>query len=541
MKLTNIKVWQALYVSRLFAGCRVDWPRGPILGQLLGRIGLTIAVLLACAGSSLAEVSLPSIYSDNMVLQRGKPLTVWGWGTPGEQVEVQIGDSSATSSVSHSGVWSVTINSRPAAESTTFVVKGASNRIELSNVAVGDVWLCSGQSNMAWSVENAWDADLEIPIANHPKIRLLTIANHGAQFPCHTFRGKWEPCSPDSVREFSAVGYYFGRLLQERVGVPIGLIDNAWGGSTCEAWIPTELLESDQAYAPLMASWQRRLEEKSEEFAKYEAALTPACLAGKVPPRRPPWDGAITERHRPGNLFYGRLFPLLQTRLCGVIWYQGEANSRRSQQYQSLFPLMISAWREALREEELPFFWSQLPDYHSEGGPPRASAWAQLREAQTLALDQTSHTGQAVTIDLGEAGTIHPRDKRSVARRLARLALSEVYGLEIACRSPRLQSVEIVDNAVIVTLTDSEGGLCTVDAKQLLGFTLAGSDRQFYTAQAELLKDNRVRVTCDWVSKPVAVRYAWANNPICNLYTKEGLPVTPFRSDTWPGIDDQPY
>lgn len=499
---------------------------------------ICFAAAIALAASCFAEVRLPSVLSDGMVLQRDLPLPIWGWADPGEQVAVSLAGQTHTTTAGDDGRWRVELQPLSAGEVGELVVAGA-NTITVSDVLAGEVWLCSGQSNMQWELQNAWDGDLEIAKANHPTIRLLTITPQGSQTPVETSDDRWQVCTPENVKRFSAVGYLFGRELQEHLGVPIGLIDNAWGGSACEAWVRRDHLEADPRYAWTLNHWDEKVAafDVEAERAKYEAAMKQWKAkrdAGEAPGRQPRWSNPLTGQHRPANLYNGRLMPVIGYGLRGAIWYQGESNSYDAQQYAELFPLMIRTWREAWGQGDFPFYWVQLADFKAESPTPQESDWAELREAQTQALDREPNTGQAVIIDIGEASDIHPRNKRDVALRLARHALANDYGVSIAHKSPRYASMEIDGAAIVVTLQDCQQAIRLVDGWEPTGLTIAGEDKQWFAAEAQIVGKNKLRVWSDKVPEPVAVRYAWADNPVCNLYTTAGLPVTPFRTDDWP-------
>ncbi|HID23398.1 MAG TPA: sialate O-acetylesterase, partial [Planctomycetaceae bacterium] len=404
---------------------------------------------------------------------------------------------------------------------------------------------CSGQSNMQWPVSAVRDADLEIRSAKLPQIRLITVPQVGTQEPQNDFQGEWKVCSPETVGDFSAVGFFFGRILHQVLGVPIGLIDNSWGGSSCEAWVRRDLLEKDPRYKALLERWKKTEATYDHEKAlaayktrleQWKKKVREAKAAGKPIPRRPrPPRNPLIGQHRPGNLYNGVLKPILGYGIRGTIWYQGESNASRAYQYRHLFPLMIQSWRDEWGIGDFPFYWVQLADYRAETAEPKESDWAELREAQTMAM-KLPHTGQAVIIDLGEANDIHPRNKQDVARRLARWPLACQYGLDIVYQSPLYKSMHTKGNKIVITFDHVGGGLVTVDVHDVKGFAIAGKDRKFVWAEARIVGKNQVEVWNDSVSNPVAVRYAWADNPVCNLYSRERLPVTPFRTDDWPGI-----
>ena len=496
------------------------------------------AAFLSCPGRALSEVRLPAIFSDHLVLQQGQANPVWGWADAGESVTVSLGDQQHETRADDDGRWRVKLSPLEAGGPHRLVVKG-NNQIELADVLVGEVWVCSGQSNMAWPVKAANDADLEIASADYPQIRLISVPQVGTQEPQDDFNGSWQLCSSETVGEFSAVGYFFGRQLHQALGVPIGLIDNAWGGSACEAWVRRDLLTADERYAPLMEKWAatEATYDHEKAMAGYQTRLAAWKAAGADPAKRPQAPrNQLAGQHRPANLYNGVLLPIVGYGIRGAIWYQGESNSGRAYQYRELFPLMIQNWRDDWGQGDFPFYWVQLADFQAEVTEPADSGWAELREAQTMTMSKLPNTGEAVIIDLGEGRDIHPRNKQDVAKRLARWALAKDYGWEIPCQSPTLASAEFADGKCLLTFDHVGSGLYTFDTREPVGFAIAGEDRKFVWATAETVGKNQVRVWSDQVPEPVAVRYAWANNPVCNLRSREGLPVTPFRTDDWPGV-----
>lgn len=522
-------------------------------------VGLSLTLGLAATfmtnSAVVADIKLPAIFGEHMVLQQNQNDKVWGKADPNEDVEVSIArlvDGTAKPVQSKStkadaqGRWSVTLDPMKADNASYVLNVTGKNKITLNDVAIGEVWLCSGQSNMQWDVAVANDADLELLAAKDTGIRLITVPLVGTQEPKDDFQGHWELCSPDSARHFSAVGYFFGRQLHRTLGVPVGLIDDAWGGSACEAWIRRDLLEKDEKYRPLIERWEKIEKEMPEAVERYQKALAErkeaqakAKEAGKGAPRGfPPQDprGQLTGNARPGNIYNGVLKPTIGYGIKGVIWYQGETNAGRAYQYRDLFPLMIQSWRDEWGIGDFPFYWVQLADFMTEKSTPAPSAWAELREAQTMTMSRLPNTGQAVIIDLGEAQDIHPRNKQDVAMRLARWALARDYGFKIPYESPRYKSMETKDNKITLTFDHTNGGLKAFDIAEVQGFTIAGADQVFHNAKAKIVGSSKVEVWSDEVSQPVAVRYAWADNPICNLYGIGGLPVTPFRTDDWKGV-----
>ncbi|MEM1304921.1 MAG: sialate O-acetylesterase, partial [Planctomycetota bacterium] len=492
---------------------------------------LLAATLLGLPTPAHAELWLPSIFGDHMVLQRDEPVLVWGRAAPGSRVTVSIAGGPAgqsrtttTAVAGADGAWRVVLEPlSPGTSRRLTVSDDRGGQRAFNDVAVGEVWVCSGQSNMEWPVAAAMNADLELLSADRPDIRLISVPNAGSQTPLDDFPGAWEPCTPAAAAPFSAVGYYFGRRLHEVLGVPIGLIDNAWGGSAAEAWTPRERLTADPVFATAAADWaeQDRAANAGVQTAKHEAALQKwrqradrAAEAGRRPPERPKPRGWLLGNRRPGNLFEARVSPIAGYGVRGVIWYQGESNAARAAEYRTLFPLMIESWRDAWRRPRLPFYWVQLADFRDESDQPQDTDWARLREAQTLTLDRLSDTGQAVIIDLGEANDIHPRNKHEVANRLARIALAKQYGYDLPHESPRLAAFDVTGRKAVVTLSPVGERLRAVDHRDVRGFTIAGEDRQWRWARARLLGEGRVELSHPDIAEPVAVRYAWGDNPV---------------------------
>jgi sialate O-acetylesterase len=493
-----------------------------------------------------ADVKLPAMFSDHAVLQRDMALPVWGWADPGEEVTVSIAGQTHKTTADAKGKWRVKLEPLAVGEPLKLVVEGK-NRLERNDILVGEVWVCSGQSNMEWSVANSSNPDLEIAAADFPNIRVITVTGEGSQTPVEDCDGKWAAVTPETIKDFTAVGYFFGRELASHLDVPIGLIDNSWGGSACEAWIPREKFVDNEIYGPLRERWEKLEAEWDEAKARadYEKAVAEwqkkadaAKSAGEPEPPGRPWGfiNPMTGNQRPANLFHSRLGPVVPYGIRGVIWYQGESNAGRAYQYRDMFPLMIGSWREAWGQGDFPFYFVQLADFMAEKPEPGDSAWAELREAQTLTQDRVPNTGQAVIIDLGEASDIHPRNKLDVAKRLARWALAEDYGKDFVHDSPRYESMVRDGSKIIVTLKNTDGGLRAIDNNVVEGFAIAGADKKWVWADAKILDKHRVEVSSDKVTAPVAVRYGWADNPVCNLYNLVGLPVTPFRTDEWPGV-----
>ena len=519
--------------------------------DLLAARLVVFSLALACASSLVqranADVKLPNIFGSHMVLQQGQKDRVWGAADPNEDVTVSIAGQSKSTKAGADGNWSVVLDALSVGGPHTLTVQGK-NKVVFDDVLVGEVWICSGQSNMQWSVSQANDGDLETRTAKYPRIRLISVPQVGTQEPQVNFNGQWEVCSPDTVGQFSAVGYFFGRQLFQTLDVPIGLIDDAWGGSACEAWIRRDLLAADGKYKSLLDSWTKREQNYDHDKAEFETKLAAWKVAaqqakadGKQPPPPPQNpDGAMRGNARPANIYNGVLKPTIGFGIRGVVWYQGESNAGRAYQYRDLFPLMIKSWRDEWAIGDFSFYWVQLADFKGERPEPAESDWAELREAQTMTMDKLPRTGEAVIIDVGEGKDIHPRNKQDVGKRLARWALNRDYGLPIACESPRYASMETQGQKIVLKFSHAKG-LRTFDVGEPRGFAVAaapkpGEQPQFVWANAKIVGNDQIEVWSDKVPVSAAVRYAWADNPVCNVYSTDGLPLTPFRTDEWPGV-----
>lgn len=495
---------------------------------------ITVAALAIHHAQALADVKLPNIFTEHMVLQQGQKNRVWGTAEPGEDVTVSIGSQTHAVKAGADGKWMVTLEPLAAGGPHAFTVKGK-NEIKFADVLVGEVWICSGQSNMQQSVNGVNDPDLERATAKYSNIRLITVPNVGTQEPQSDFNGSWQVCTPETVGNFSAAGYFFGRQLHQTLDVPVGLINNAWGGSACEAWIRRDRLAADEKYKPLMDRWAEMEKNYDKNVAEWKIAADKAKVEGKQPPGHP--DGYMKGNSRPANIYNGALKPTIGYGIRGAIWYQGESNAGRAYQYRDMFPLMIKSWRDEWSQGDFHFFWVQLADFRGEKAEPGESDWAELREAQTMTMSKLPATGEAVIIDIGEGKDIHPRNKQDVGRRLARLAFAQVYNVPgIAGRSPIYKSMEKQGNKIVLTFEHVTGGWRPFDVNEPRGFAIAGEDKKFVWAQAKVIEQDKIEVWSDAVPNPASVRYAWADNPVCNMFSGAGLPLTPFRTDDWPGV-----
>jgi sialate O-acetylesterase len=499
--------------------------------------GLVFASLSTLPGTAQGQLRLATLFSDHMVLQRERPITVWGWAEQNRQVTVVLQEQRLTATADEDGRWQVVLEPMPAGGPYEMSISDGDEQVTFRDLLVGEVWICSGQSNMQWTVAQSADAESEIAAGDYPGIRLIHVPPRPMNQPQETFEGQWVVATPQTVGQFTAVGYYFGRELHRELGVPVGLINTSRGGTPAEAWTSRPALEAESSLRPLLERWDtsvvRWQAEHGEASQRWEQAAGEARENRQPPPERPtiPENPAVSQ-HRPANLFNGMIAPLIPYAIRGAIWYQGESNASRAQQYRELFPVMVHDWRNRWQQGDFSFYFVQLANFRAPSELPVESEWAELREAQTMALRRLPNTGMAVTIDIGEAGDIHPRNKQDVGRRLARLALANDYGMVIVPSGPLYRSHEIRAGEIILHFDHPGGGL-VAQGRELEGFTIAGADRKFVHANARI-DGTRVIVWNDAIHSPAAVRYAWADNPACNLYNAEGLPASPFRTDAWP-------
>ncbi|MFI4862535.1 MAG: sialate O-acetylesterase [Phycisphaerales bacterium JB063] len=665
----------------------------------------TLASLLL-SPAALAEVSLPSVIGDHMVLQRGEPVRIWGWADAGERVRVTFAGQTQQADADAEGNWSVMFDAMDASAQGRALVIEATNRIEVGDVVVGEVWVASGQSNMEWNVQNSANAQEEVANANHPGIRMWTAQRTVAQEPQRDVPGRWQVCSPQTVGGFSAVGYYFARELYQRLDVPVGILHSSWGGTPSEAWTSRGKLESVESAGPILDRYDSMLEGYDERLAAFHEALAaynaklsgpamteqeqgymandyddsewqgatlpgewaaaghgdfdgimwyrrtvsvPEAWAGKplvlelgpiddydvtwfngqqvgatgagvqnawMTPRvynipaehadagevvvavrvfdahgggglhgqaaqmklRPAdadlggpitlagdWRYKITHEldpadaanqrparpvgpdhpHSPAGLYNGMIAPIVPYTIQGAIWYQGESNAGRAEQYETIFPAMIHDWREQWHQGEFPFLFVQLANFHAYVDHPTDTDWTHLQNAQLQTLLTVPNTGMATIIDVGEANDIHPRNKQDVGLRLALWALADTYGLDVVKSGPmwRPNKLLVVDGRIELEFATLGSPAAVRGDGPLTGFTIAGEDGQFVVAHAELSDaDERgalITVWSDDVPNPVHVRYAWKDNPEdANLVNEQGLPAPPFRTDDLPGPTD---
>lgn len=487
-------------------------------------------VLLGLVPHIHADVVPNPLFSDNAVLQRDRNVPVWGTAAEGEKVTVEFAGRKLET-VARDGRWRVEFPPMSASSEPRTMTFSGNNSVTASNILVGEVWLCSGQSNMEWALKESTNGPEAVAAAADPQLRIMRLPHRASDEPQETFDAKWNECSPTSVPDFSAVAYHFGRDLRKTLGVPVGLIGSYFGGTPAEAWTDQRTLAENPELKTILEAQARKEAEfdpvKTEETnrknqADYEAALAKATAEGSKKPNKPVvlLPPKIDHR-RPIGLYNGMIAPLQPYTIRGVIWYQGESNAGSPILYQKLFPAMIASWRQQWGQTDMPFLFVQIAPYKSMNPG--------IREAQLLTWKSTPNTGMVVTTDVGDAEDIHPRSKDPVGQRLALAARSLAYGEKLEYSGPEYDSMSVQDNRTVIRFKHTGGGLVAKDG-DLRGFFIAGADNNFRPAKAEINGDT-VEVFSEDVPSPVAVRYGWANVPDVNLTNKEGLPASPFRTD----------
>lgn len=501
-------------------------PRFQFIGRLLG--------LLMTASPLLAAITPAPLFRDHAVLQRGQPLPVWGRAEPGERILVTFRDQQVGTTTDRDGRWIVCLEPLSASLEPAELIIAGKTTVTVRDVLVGEVWLASGQSNMARPINSLPDAGTVAAGIANDFIRHLNVALTPGTSPAESVATSgWMPATPAHAGTFSAVAWFFSAELHRKLGVPVGIINASWGGSTIEAWTDAVTLRANAAWPAIGARWQHLLANLPAIQADYDAweqRANAALAKGEKPPLpRPLLPFRPGTQHSPGEAFNGMVAPLQPYALGGVIWYQGESNAEHHAEYAGLFTDLIRAWRAQWGQERLPFLYVQLPGYNNPFDATGKS-WAWLREAQARAL-ALPDTAMAVTIDCGDPQDIHPQNKPIVGRRLARLATARVYDLPGDWSGPQFAAAVREGRALRVTFDHVDTGLI---AERLppQSLQLAGEDRKFYAASA-VIDRHTLLVSSPEVPVPVAVRYAWSNAPVANLFNGAGLPVAPFRSDDW--------
>jgi sialate O-acetylesterase len=505
---------------------------------------LLLAVLFGWFGSTAAahaEVKLHPLFTDGCVLQEGKA-SLFGSATPGEKLTISFADKAVmplSVQADNQGNWQASLPplGSPGPHRLT-IIDAAGKQTLLNDVLIGEVWIASGQSNMEWPLQKTENAAAAIAASTNPQLRLFTVPKLPSKQPVATVNGKWVAASPATTASFSAVGYYFGRDLQRVLGKPVGIIHASWGGTIAEAWISLDSLEATAKLKPLVLRRQAQFEQYDAAAQKYLNDLERyVAAARKLPPGSllPPGPGEPKfGPNIPTVLYNGMIHPIARYPVRGAIWYQGESNAGRAEQYLTIMPTLIADWRKQLNHPDLAFYIVQLAPFMKKSAQPQASAWAELREAQRLTTLRVPKTGLAVITDAGDEDDIHPQKKEPVGARLALQALRKTYGKDVVADGPMFKSLRIEGNKAIVSFDSVAGGL-VAKGGPLTGFTLAGKDGVFHNATATIVGETVV-VTCEQVPEPVAVRYGWANYPVVNLYNQAGLPASPFRTDDFPLI-----
>ena len=520
----------------------------------------SLACLLVFTTSLLADVKVCNIFGDNMVIQREMKIPVWGKADAGEKITVEFNGQSASVTTTTEGKWKTELS--PMKSSTTplsMTVKGK-NTVTIKNILIGDVWFCSGQSNMGFPLEKDNLAATEIPNSTNPMIRMLQVEWQSSDTPLDTVKygdkkkGEiWLEAAPDTVGGSSAVAYWFGKDLQKSTSIPIGLIRSAKGGSPINAWIPKEVLitcdggkEDWDKYEEALKIFPERNAAYQTELKDWQGKTKTASPADKKTIKKPNPPYGPTDPNHPCGLYYGSVSPYTNFAIKGVIWYQGESEGcspmNRAVGYSSSFTNLIKCWRKAWGQENLPFLFVELAPYRLMSPTPEDSQWSRVRDAQFKALS-LPNTGMAVILDSGNETDIHPKDKKPTGERLAQWAKAMVYGMNVVPSGPIYEKMEIKNDKIVITFKHTGKGLESRDLTligghklnkdELQGFSICGADKKFVWADAQITAPNQVTLTSTEVKGPVAARYAWSSFPLCNLFNKDGLPAASFRTDNF--------
>jgi len=508
-------------------------------------IGKSFCLGIVCCLQAICTfgyVDLPDIICDSMVLQQNQYVPVWGKALPGEEVIIRFKNQVKTTVADDHGNWYLVLDPMPADTVPSDMWIEGINIIHLKGILVGEVWLCAGQSNMQLTVSESLHGDSAVAAASDPMLRLFNVNRITSFGHAYGPIGQWQSSSPTSVRSFSAVAYYFGCLLRQKLHVPVGIINDAYGGSQAEAWIPVDYLHTpdlepcidrEKYWAAERASVQHQYQQALSAWKTYAEKER---AAGKIPREAPHQPDALREYRPAGSIYEHMIKPLTPFAIKGVVWYQGESNEDRAEQYGLLLPTLIRAWREQWHNDTLPVGIIQLPNYRDPHPYPADEAWSYLRDAQRWTADTVAHCGLIVTIDLGEAHNIHPRNKYDVSKRTLQWALADVYHWPVLPGGPVFQQAYTKGTKMILQFACVGKGLKTKDGKPPKELALAGEDHQWHWAKAKIIAPDQIAVWCSEVKHPVAVRYAFNNNPANpNLTNDTNIPASPFRSDNWPG------
>jgi len=513
------------------------------------------------------SLMLPRLFCDNMILQQQTKNTFWGWAKPGETIAVKASwGAEASAKADAAGKWKLLLETPKFATGHSLTISGKKDTIKIKNVAIGEVWLCAGQSNMGWSMGNSFDAEKEADV-NLPDFRIFKSAREHWHTPLEMQRDRlshWKLCNPDSAAETSAVSYYFGKKLHQELGIPVGIILQAYAGTPIEGWMPWDVQQDDprtiahkanyDERAARTGSMEKALADFEKELAEYNAKIDAGeTMKNRVKPLSPPiiTKPANLGHQYPGHQFNAMIYPVRPYGIRGAIWYQGERNSKDVPQafhYRKQLALLINYYRSSWHElsggntaDDFPFQFTQLPSWTPEQTQPVEgikSPWVVNREMMRLVTLDVPNTAMAVSIDTGDAVALHPKNKKPIGIRHAYLALKQTYGMDFVAYGPRYKKQTVKGNTIVLEFDSIGGGMVTAKPGKLDTFAIAGTDQKWQWADAEI-KGNTVVVSSSKVTKPVAVRYAWAMNPSQRnlLYNKEGIPASPFRTDDWPLFD----
>lgn len=522
--------------SFLLCGRGAPFPTGRTRGfPFSAGLPAFCGLMFFAAGLLNAEIQLAPLFSDGAVLQQGKPIPVWGWSEPRKSITVHFGSQEKQAKADAEGKWMVRLDPLAgSAEGAAMRVSDGSSERVIRDIVVGEVWLCSGQSNMELPVSKCLDAENEVASANFPMIREFRVPRNASQQAQNQVAAEWRPASPQTVKDFTAVGYFFAREIHAQLKVPVGLINASWGGSPIEPWIAPQDYTSEPPFSVISSRWKQIIgdypkaqKQYEEETDRWKRGQAEAQAAGRTytgrKPRRPLGPG---QRNTPSALYNGMIHPFVPCGLAGFLWYQGEANAVTYYDYSALFRALITGWRRDFQQGNLPFLFVQLANFNrgeDEAGP----VWAYLREAQATVLDLPA-TGMVVTCDIGTPNNIHPPNKQEVGRRLARIALEDVYHRSPGpSRSPAFASATREGGALRIKLSETHGAM-KLQGDMVKGFEIAGPDKIYYPAQVTLDGETLV-VSASQVSDPAWVRFGWKNSPEITLFNKAGLPLAPFR------------
>lgn len=501
------------------------------------RLCIVVSLLLAAQGWA-ASLRISPLFGDNACVQAGRPIVVWGWEEPGAKVAVKLGESSAEATAGPDGRWQTELGAVKAGGPYTLTATSGSQSVESKNILAGEVWLASGQSNMFWPLERAEGAESDIAAADNDQIRLFRLEVVPSFQQTQEPKGKWEVCSTETVRQFSGVAYYFGRDLQKKLKVPVGLIQTALGGTPIEGWLPPETWKESAEF--------ERIRKVQEELADDHARKTAERLlkgwqrGGSKPDKKPPEaDYATVDQNDPSVCYNVGIVPVVPYTVAGFLWYQGEWNAGRAADYDKLLAKLVGTWRKLWGGGEIPFYVVQLPsvgDKPAKDPVEPKSGWAALREKQATVL-KLPNTGLVVTMDVG--GELHPPYKRQVGERLARIALADAYEKDVVKSGPVMMKAEPTGDKLAITF-DYADGMVIKPVEGRTGFAISGDNKSYHAADA-MVEGDKIVLSSPEVKEPKYVRYLWAQNPAVTVFNGAGLPAAPFRTELWDEFEVVPY